>query len=239
MPSRIQFAMLYCISCLGLLTLGCEPAPTTSAPPKAATTEHSHDHEEGDHDKHVHAEGNDEKEDHDHEHKEGDHDHEKHAHSEAEHVPETYADAVNEIESLRKSIKEHFDVKKLEEADSAVHEVGHILEEVVKLAEKASLNSDDLGDVKKNVDILFDAFEKIDDRLHSKGSSKGSDYSEVSNEIEAAVAVLKTKVKESDAGNSETPPSTESGTDEKEAPAKDVGDAVKDKEALEKSAAQK
>lgn len=238
MPSTIRFALFLCIGYLGLLTFGCAPPAPTPAPPSSAAGKEDHDHAEGDH---AHDHG---KEDHDH--KDGDHDHDKHAASGEEKHAETYADAVKEIEALRKSIKENFDAKKPAEADPAVHEVGHVLEAVTKLAEKAALSPEDQAEVKKNVETLFDAFGKIDDRLHSNDAAKGSDYNGVAKELEAALDVLKSKVKteetkKSDEGakasEEKSKPETPAATEEKtEAEKKDEST---DKEAAEKGAADK
>jgi hypothetical protein len=238
MPSTIRFALFLCIGYLGLHTFGCAPpAPVSKpTPPNTAAAKDDHDHGKDGHD------------DHDHDHKDGDHDHDHDKHAEAgeEKHSETYADAVNEIEALRKSIKENFDAKKLAEADTAVHEVGHVLEAVTKLAEKAALSPEDQAEVKKNVEALFDAFGKIDDRLHSNDAAKGSDYNGVAKELEAALDVLKSKVKteetkKSDEGakasEEKSEPETPAATEEKtEAEKKDEST---DKEAAEKAAADK
>lgn len=172
-----SFAFL-ALGLFGIVLIGCEPVPP-AAPPKApAKDAHAHDdHEHGDH---AHD---------DHDHKDGDHKHDDHA---DEAAPKTYAEAIEKIETLRKSIKDNFDADKLKEADTAVHEVGHILESVVKLSAKESLSPEDTETVKKSVETLFDQFGKIDDKLHG---GMGSTYNDVAKEIEAAIAALQSKVK--------------------------------------------
>lgn len=169
-----SFAFL-ALGLFGIVLIGCEPVPP-AAPPKApAKDAHAHDdHEHGDH---AHD---------DHDHKDGDHKHDDEA------APKTYAEAIEKIETLRKSIKDNFDADKLKEADTAVHEVGHILESVVKLSAKESLSPEDTETVKKSVETLFDQFGKIDDKLHG---GMGSTYNDVAKEIEAAIAALQSKVK--------------------------------------------
>ena len=162
--------LLGCL-CLGLIYLsGCGSSHSSGTQQSGHANEkkESHGHDDHGHDDH-------------------DHDHDK-----SEAAPATYAAAVEEIEHLRKTIKEHFDAKKLKEADDAVHEVGHVLETVTKLAAKASLPAEDLELVKKHVEELFTAFGKIDEKLHG---GQGSDYNDVAKEIEAAVEALKSKVK--------------------------------------------
>lgn len=238
MPITIRFALLFCVGTLGLLTIGC--APPSSAPPttNSSTAKDDHDHDHGDHD-HDHGKDDHDHDHADHDHKDGDHDHDKHAHSDHEESSETYADAVKEIEALQKSIKENFEADKLEDADTAVHEVGHVLEEVTKLAEKASLTPEDLEAVKKNVEVLFDAFGKIDDRLHSKDAAKGSDYKGVAKEIEAAIEVLKSKVKAEASEKSDDDHADEAKSEPAETPKGDDKEAAKDQEAAEKAGAEK
>jgi len=236
MPITIRFALLFCVGTLGLLTIGC--APPASAPPttNSSTAKDDHDHDHGDHD---HGKDDHDHDHADHDHKDGDHDHDKHAHSDHEKSSETYADAVKEIEALQKSVKENFEADKLEDADTAVHEVGHVLEEVTKLAEKASLSPEDLESVKKNVEVLFDAFGKIDDRLHSKDAAKGSDYKGVAKEIESAIEVLKSKVKAEASEKSNDNHADEAKSEPAETPKGDAEEAAKNKEAAEKAGAEK
>jgi len=199
--------LLGCL-CLGLIYLsGCGSSHSSGTQQSGHANEkkESHGHDDHGHDDHKHDDA--EHGDHDHaDHKDDDHHHAEagnkgetgkhddhdHAHDKSEAAPATYAAAVEEIEHLRKTIKEHFDAKKLKEADDAVHEVGHVLETVTKLAAKASLPAEDLELVKKHVEELFTAFGKIDEKLHG---GQGSDYNDVAKEIEAAVEALKSKVK--------------------------------------------
>lgn len=237
MPFTLRMTLFLCIGTLGLLTIGCAPPASTPPQNNSAATKDDHDHEHGDHD---HEHGKDDHDhahdDHDHAHKDGDHehkegDHDEHAHAGKEKAPETYADAVHEIDELRKSIQENFEADKLKEADSAVHEVGHILEEVTKLAKKASLSDADQEEVQKNVEILFDALGKVDDRLHTKDASQGSDYKGVAKEVEAAIDVLKSKVKAPEAEKSEAAPAAE---EKQEPETTDEGKAAEEKAAAEK-----
>ena len=236
---------IVCLSGLGCEQSPSTSPPAASSehpgPEEKAKDDHDHaDHKHGDkHDDHAHA---DHKDDHDHdhadhkdEHKKGDdakhddhdhadkdhedHDHADHDHEKSEHkTADTYAAAVDEIERLRKSIKTGFDEKKLKEADEAVHEVGHVLETVTKLAAKASLSAEDQALVKKHVEDLFTAFGKIDEKLHG---AVGSDYNEVAKEIEAAIEVLKSKIPAA------SPPTTEPAAEKHSADKKHSEDEKK------------
>ena len=145
---------------------GCKPAATPEKP--AAAEEH------GDHDDHG-----------DH----GDHEgHSDHAH------PETYADAVHEIEEMHGAIKAAFAKKDKDAAHGPLHDIGHILEEVDELAAKASLSAEQLAAVKKANEVLFDGYTKLDDMFHDGDEVK---YEDLSKELDAALVVLQgaTKMK--------------------------------------------
>lgn len=116
--------------------------------------------------------------DHDHEH---DHDHD---HGDEY---ESYAAAVAAIAQLRDSVRDGMAADNHEEADEALHEIGHLLEHVPELAEKASADSIDVDAVKQAVDTLLDAFGRIDETLHG---GEGSTYDDESAEIDAAIATL-------------------------------------------------
>jgi hypothetical protein len=76
-----------------------------------------------------------------------------------------------------------------EDADAAVHEVGHLLEDAEKLLEAAELDGKDV--VKGAITDLFDAFNRIDEKIHG---GEGSTYDEEKAKIESALATLKEKV---------------------------------------------
>ncbi len=111
----------------------------------------------------------------------------EHAH-EAGHVhAETYAEGVAQVVALRNEIRDAFAKGEGASADNAVHEVGHALEDMTALAEKASLSKDDQVAVATAVESLLDAFEKVDEKLHG---GDGVDYDKVATEIDAAFETL-------------------------------------------------
>jgi hypothetical protein len=79
----------------------------------------------------------------------------------------------------------------MEKADGPVHELGHILEDVPGLAEKASLGAPERAEIKEAVEVLLDTFTKIDDKIHS---GKGATYEEFSSQIDDAMATLRKHV---------------------------------------------
>ena len=109
-----------------------------------------------------------------------DHDHD-------DHKPATsLKEALEAIEKYRAEIKEAFSKKQPEDADDAIHEVGHLLESLTGLA--GATTDEAKQSVKKAVDELFACFGAMDDTVHGK---TGKSYEEVGDRIDAALAVLK------------------------------------------------
>jgi chromosome segregation ATPase len=74
-----------------------------------------------------------------------------------------------------------------DKADDALHEIGHVLEHVDELAEKASLSEAQRDDVKKDVEELLDHFSAIDEKIH--GDEQVA-HDELSEKIHAAIERL-------------------------------------------------
>lgn len=114
-------------------------------------------------------------------HDDHEHEHGKHAH------PETYAEAVHELQELRDEIRESLAKGDTKTADPLVHEVGELLDEIPELAEKESFAPADVLAVKAAASELKGHFGKIDEKLHGK---EGVTYDEVAKPIDAAVEAL-------------------------------------------------
>jgi hypothetical protein len=112
-------------------------------------------------------------------------DHAGHAHA------ETYAEAVAELDTMRSQISAAFAASDMEAADGPIHEVGHVLEEVVELAQKQGLDADAVAEINAAVEKLFDAFGRVDDKIHG---GEGAEYSEVEADVDAAFATLRKHV---------------------------------------------
>ncbi len=117
------------------------------------------------------------------------HDHDS-AGSETEH-PESFADAVSEIESQRNVIRDAFLAGDPHEADAQLHEIGHILKELPGLASDSDMPKPDWNEVLAASNTLFDRFSKIDEKLHG---GEGLTYSDAEAEIDQAIETLKSKV---------------------------------------------
>lgn len=127
--------------------------------------------------------------------KQQDHDHASHGDEQGHAHPESFAEAVTEVEELCAAIKTAFAADKLEEADGPVHEICHLVEELPALAAKESLSAADQQQIKQSVDALMDSFAALDERVHG-GDSAGKSYDEVAAQIDSALAELKSIGKE-------------------------------------------
>lgn len=171
---------------------GCQPAappqPAASTRPVVGPAEASHDAHEG----HDHA-------GHDHDAKRqgstaepaaaeaGDGDHEGHHH------PESLADLVGELDRLVGTVREGMEAGVSEKADSAVHEFGHLVEDVEALAKKAELPADVQEAVVKAGAALFESFDKLDQAIHGGGDVAAA-WKEQGEGIDAAMKTLKDAV---------------------------------------------
>ena len=162
---KLSFRLaLSTIACAGLVTFGCTP-PAAVEPTSSNTSSNTSTNKPpmaADELEHAH---------------EGDHVH-----------AETYPEAVAMVDGLREKIRDAFAKGEGMSADEAVHEIGHVLEDMAMLAKKASLSEADQVSVGTAVESLLDAFEKIDEKLHG---GDGVDYDAVAAEIDAALVTLK------------------------------------------------
>jgi hypothetical protein len=142
-----------------MFVLGCGTAtpPPQAAPSSAAA--HDHDHEHG----------------------------AEHDHGAKSHAAGGWATTVQELIKLQTEIKGAFAADKEAEADAAVHEVGHLLEELEALVGKTVADPAAKIEVTQAIQTLFDAFGKIDAKLHG---GAGASYAEVGEQIETAMATL-------------------------------------------------
>lgn len=107
--------------------------------------------------------------------------HAGHAHA------ETLVEAVEEMVGMRNVIRDGFAKDDADAAHGPLHEVGHVLGEVEELAEKEELEVAQLNSVRDAVEELKEAFGSVDKMMHG---GEGSEYSEVADKVDAAIAVL-------------------------------------------------
>lgn len=139
-----------------------------------------------------------------------DHDHEGHEHGDADHDhhhAETYAEAVAELQELRDTLRDSLKAGERDKGDVAVHEIGHVLDQLPKLAEAAGLSAEQQDEVNKEVENLFGHFDEIDKAFHGEKDQEVP-YEEHAEEIDAAIERLHGLVPDAD------PASTDAKNDE-------------------------
>jgi hypothetical protein len=112
-----------------------------------------------------------------------------HSHEEAHGSsgPKTLADAITQLIGLRNVIRDGFASGDDDAAHDPLHEIGHCLEAVEKLAATEKADTVEAATIKTQVDVLFKAYGDVDKTMHGK---EGRSYSEVSKEIDDAFAAL-------------------------------------------------
>lgn len=101
--------------------------------------------------------------------------------------PESFKAAVENMVSMRNTIRDGFAAEDPDAAHGPLHSVGHALVDVEALAEKESLEAETLTGVRDAVEVLKEKFASVDKMMHG---GEGSEYSEVSADIDAAMATL-------------------------------------------------
>lgn len=113
---------------------------------------------------------------------EHDHDHET-----KPRTPGSWVAKVQELTTLQRTIKAAFAAEKGSQSDPAVHKIGHLLEDLEALAGTKITDPAAKTEVTQAIQALFDAFGKIDAKLHG---GAGANYAEVGEQIESAMATL-------------------------------------------------
>lgn len=118
-----------------------------------------------------------------------DHDHGHHDHDE----PESFADGVAKLEALAADLTEKLADSAGESADDAVHDIGHLLEEVREFATKEQFEGDVAAAVTGALDELDECFGKVDEAFHSvdEKADPAKELESVRERIEAAFKSLK------------------------------------------------
>lgn len=111
-----------------------------------------------------------------------DHDHD-HGHEHAE----TYAGALAELHELEDAVRTAFTDGNPEDAHDALHEVGHVLELVVELANSEGQTPERMQAIVGAVESLFASYGAIDKGMHG---DKGAAWKDVAEDVEKAMAVL-------------------------------------------------
>jgi hypothetical protein len=112
------------------------------------------------------------------------HSHDDHGHDH----PTNLAEAVKLVTGLKNQIKDAFALKKPDDADHALHEIGHAMESLQSFGAKAAVNPEAKDAVAKAFKDLMDSFDSIHQSMH--GGTGGKTYEEVAAPIDAAMAVF-------------------------------------------------
>lgn len=118
--------------------------------------------------------------------------HEGHDHGGHEHA-ETVGEAFHQLTELHTTVKTAFAADDADAAHGPLHDVGHILDELTELANESELSAEAKATVAAQVEILMDSYGDVDKTMHGK---EGSEYSEVSDKVDGAMAALKTALGE-------------------------------------------
>lgn len=149
--------------------VGCSRAPET--PPRAearpaAAAGHTHDH---------------------------DHDH-GHDHGHDDHAPlKTLAEGAKRLTAAAAAVKKHLAADSRADADTAVHDMGHLLEDLQEFVRTSDLAADAKAAATKALDDLFDCFGTLDEALHADpgtGTPAAEVHASVATRIEAAIGAL-------------------------------------------------
>lgn len=166
------------VAVVAMVYAGCARPP--EAPPAAASKPPAATGHDADHD-HAH-------DDHDHAH--DDHDH---AHGDDHEHPQTLAEGVTRLAALAGSVKEHLAADARDDADEAVHDMGHLLEDLHELVRTSDLAADAKAAATRALDELFECFNALDEALHAKpgeGEPPVAVHATVAERIEAAIEAL-------------------------------------------------
>lgn len=126
------------------------------------------------------------------------HAHDEHAHDEHGHEahdhPDTLAAGIAELVQVSADVKAKLASGKHEDADEAVHALGHLLEDLEGLVAKAGLAAASEAAGRKAVADLYDCFDELDLALHAAGGGgkpPAEVHASLTERIEAAIASLR------------------------------------------------
>jgi len=133
---------------------------------------------------------------------------EDHAHEHAH--AETLAEAITELTELHSDIAAAFKADKPDDAHDALHDIGHVLEELTPLAKNEKLPEDRVAAIETAVKTLMDGYAELDKTMHG---TEGKGWTEVSTSIDDALKSIKA------AASGEAPPAAEPAPAADEKPA--------------------
>lgn len=123
------------------------------------------------------------------------HDHaHDHDHGHGDHAPpKTVAEGVKRLTEAAAAVKKHLAADARADADTAVHDMGHLLEDLQEFVRTSDLAADAKAAATKALDDLFDCFGTLDEALHADpgtGTPAAEVHASVATRIEAAIGAL-------------------------------------------------
>lgn len=109
------------------------------------------------------------------------------------HRPESYAAALDQIKHARDEVKSAFDAGTPHECDNALHVLAEVLPVLPEVAAETDMGKEDWQVVKEQSKVVFDQFMGIHDGFHGDGQ-QGASFDSVAEPINAAIAVLESKI---------------------------------------------
>lgn len=184
-PFDVRRPCIAAAICAAIGLAGCSRAPEAprSAGSKPAVPA-GHDDDHGGHD---HAAADHDHGEHDHDHDHGDHEH-----------PRTLSEGVKNLAALAASVKQHLAAESRDEADEAVHGLGHLLEDLQGLVRTSDLAAEAQAAATKALDELFECFATLDAALHAEpgtGDAPADVHASIAKRIEAAIGALESAIK--------------------------------------------
>ena len=124
-----------------------------------------------------------------------DHDHDGHDHGDHDHDhPTTLAGGIAALAKAAAAVKDHLAADAADDADDAVHELGHLLEDLQGFVRTEGLPAEAKAVATQAIDELFECFDKLDTALHAEpgnGDPPKEVHASVAGRIEAAIGSLR------------------------------------------------
>ena len=114
-----------------------------------------------------------------------------HGHSDAIHL--SFGEVVEKIGTYRDAIQSAFANEKRDEAHDPLHDIGFLIERLTTSAAEMDMPEEDWAEVKQAAERLSTAFGRVDALFHD--DSSGVPFSDVEQEVQAALEALQAKVK--------------------------------------------
>lgn len=106
---------------------------------------------------------------------------------EGDHAPATFSEGLSSLATMKSNIQSAFEKSDPESAHHDLHEIGHTLDSLEKLAKTSSMAEADQVAVVAAIESLFEAYGKLDEMMHGGDEIA---YKDIAGDIDAAMASL-------------------------------------------------